>query len=66
MTEMMTLHLADGTTFAAEVEMLGGRLVMNAGRGMVFTLEPASVRQVCHRLLEIINNAQDPVGPVKR
>ena len=63
--ELMTLHLADGSTFTAEVNMEPDGLHVNAGF-VKDIIQPDSVRQVCHRLLEMINDAQDPVGPVKR
>jgi hypothetical protein len=53
--ELMVIQMTDGTEFVALVHMESGKLHVAAGGflGLTFVLEPKSVRQVCHRLLEM-------------
>ena len=57
--EHIVIQMTDGTEFAALVHVESGKLHVSAGGflGLTFVLEPKSVRQVCNRLLEMI----DPV-----
>lgn len=51
--EPMVLQMTDGTELAAMVHMESGKLHIQAGKFLIFVVEPDSVRQVCHRLLEM-------------
>jgi hypothetical protein len=59
--EPMVIQMTDGTEFAALVHMESGKVHVSAVGflGFIFVLEPNSLRQVCNRLLEIMNNEKD-------
>ena len=52
--ERMVLQLTDGTEFAAEVHVESGVLHLNMGWGITIVVDPGSARQVCKRILELV------------
>jgi hypothetical protein len=53
--EQMTLQMTDGTQFDALVSVQDGILFIDSGF-LVFRFRPESARQVCQRILRLVND----------
>jgi hypothetical protein len=55
-TEHVCIDLTDGSTLEALVHTENGNLHVTVGFGMIFIIRPESVREVAHRILELIGH----------